>query len=314
MYATFLLIIGLLFLYYGGDLLVKGSVGLALRFKISTLVVGMTIMSFSTSCPELFVTVQALFSESSNIALGNVIGSNIANIALVLAVTALIFKLKISQQTIRIDYPFMIIVTVLFGLILYYFKQINYIVGLFFIFSISFFSYFLISKSKNDDGFISHNINNEYKNTLLHNIVLLILGILLLKFGADYLVDGAILIANKFGVSDRVIAVSVIAIGTSLPELVASVIAAYRKESSLAIGNIIGSNIFNILIVLGVSSLIKTIKIQDYAILNVDYLWMMLIFILLGIFIYCSKNQQISRYQGGILLLCYVYYIFSSIV
>ena len=136
---------------------------------------------------------------------------------MVLAVTALIFKLKISQQTIRIDYPFMIIVTVLFGLILYYFKQINYIVGLFFIFSISFFSYFLISKSKNDDGFI----------VIIKNILKLFL--------------------NK-------------------------------------------------------------------AILNVDYLWMMLIFILLGIFIYCSKNQQISRYQGGILLLCYVYYIFSSIV
>ena len=314
MYATFLLIIGLLFLYYGGDLLVRGSVGLALRFKISTLVVGMTVMSFSTSCPELFVTVKALFSESSNIALGNVIGSNIANIALVLAVTALIFKLKISQQTIRIDFPFMIIVTVLFGLILYYFKQINYIIGIFFIVSISFFSYFLISKSKNDDRVISHNINNEYNNTLRHNIVLLILGILLLKFGADYLVDGAILIANKFDISDRVIAVSVIAIGTSLPELVASVIAAYRKESSLAIGNIIGSNIFNILIVLGVSSLIKTIKIEDYAILNVDYLWMMLIFILIGIFIYRSKNQQISRFQGGILLLCYIYYIYSSVV
>lgn len=314
MYATFLLIIGLLFLYYGGDLLVRGSVGLALRFKISTLVVGMTVMSFSTSCPELFVTVKALFSESSNIALGNVIGSNIANIALVLAVTALIFKLKISQQTIRIDFPFMIIVTVLFGLILYYFKQINYIIGIFFIVSISFFSYFLISKSKNDDRVISHNINNEYNNTLRHNIVLLILGILLLKFGADYLVDGAILIANKFDISDRVIAVSVIAIGTSLPELVASVIAAYRKENSLAIGNIIGSNIFNILIVLGVSSLIKTIKIEDYAILNVDYLWMMLIFILLGIFIYRSKNQQISRFQGGILLLCYIYYIYSSVV
>tara|TARA_B100001778_G_scaffold334563_1_gene346528 strand:- start:2397 stop:3341 length:945 start_codon:yes stop_codon:yes gene_type:complete len=314
MYATFLLIIGLLFLYYGGDLLVRGSVGLALRFKISTLVVGMTVMSFSTSCPELFVTVKALFSESSNIALGNVIGSNIANIALVLAVTALIFKLKISQQTIRIDFPFMIIVTVLFGLILYYFKQINYIIGIFFIVSISFFSYFLISKSKNDDRVISHNINNEYNNTLRHNIVLLILGILLLKFGADYLVDGAILIANKFDISDRVIAVSVIAIGTSLPELVASVIAAYRKENSLAIGNIIGSNIFNILIVLGVSSLIKTIKIEDYAILNVDYLWMMLIFILIGIFIYRSKNQQISRFQGGILLLCYIYYIYSSVV
>ena len=311
------LFIGLILLFFGGELLVRGSISLALKMRISSLVVGMTVVSFATSAPELFVSLQAVLNGSNDIAFGNVIGSNIANIALVLGVTALIFRVKISEQTASLNYPFLLFSSLVFGAIMYYFNGIPQEVGFLFIVLLLIFTWILISKSRRE---AFRSVNNEgnlldesSSDSLIKALFFLLLGIVLLKFGADFLVEGTIAIAKKFEISERVIAVTVVAIGTSIPELATSIVAALKKEHNLAVGNLIGSNIFNILAVLGVVASIKEINIADSAILSFDYVWMMMIIFILGLFIYSFSKQYISRVEGFLLLLIYISYLYFSI-
>ena len=317
MSPTIALLLGLLLLFSGGELLVRGSVALAFKMRISILVVGMTVVSFATSAPELFVSLKAVLNGSSDIAFGNVIGSNIANIALVLGVTALVFRVKISEQTAALNYPFMLLSSLIFGAVMYYFNGIPQEVGFLFIFLLLLFTWILISKSRKDN----FNLNNDeddlhqesLTDSLFKSLGLLLAGIFLLKFGADYLVEGTIAIAKKFEISERVIAVTVVAIGTSIPELATSIVAALKKENNLAVGNLIGSNIFNILAVLGVVASVKEINIADSKILSFDYAWMIIITLVLGLFIYAFSKRQISRIEGVILLLIYISYLYFSI-
>ena len=311
------LFLGLILLFFGGELLVRGSISLALKMRISSLVVGMTVVSFATSAPELFVSLQAVLNGSNDIAFGNVIGSNIANIALVLGVTALIFRVKISEQTASLNYPFLLFSSLVFGAIMYYFNGIPQEVGFLFIVLLLIFTWILISKSRRE---AFRSVNNEgnlldesSSDSLIKALFFLLLGIVLLKFGADFLVEGTIAIAKKFEISERVIAVTVVAIGTSIPELATSIVAALKKEHNLAVGNLIGSNIFNILAVLGVVASIKEINIADSAILSFDYVWMMMIIFILGLFIYSFSKQYISRVEGFLLLLIYISYLYFSI-
>ena len=317
MSPTIALLLGLLLLFFGGELLVRGSVSLALKMRISTLVVGMTVVSFATSAPELFVSLQAVLNGSNDIAFGNVIGSNIANITLVLGVTALIFRVKISEQTATLNYPFLLLASLVFGAVMYYFKGIPHEVGFLFIFLLLVFSWLLISRSRketlklaNEEGEL---LQEALSDSLFKSLGFLFAGIILLKFGADYLVDGTIAIAKKFEISERVIAVTVVAIGTSVPELATSIVAALKKEHNLAVGNLIGSNIFNILAVLGIVASIKEISIVDSAILSFDYLWMITITFIIGLFIYAFSKRQISRAEGILLLLIYISYLYFSI-
>jgi cation:H+ antiporter len=309
------LLLGLVLLFCGGELLVKGSVALALKMRISTLVVGMTVVSFATSAPELFVSLQALIEGSSNIVLGNVIGSNIANITLVLGITAMIFRVQISQQTISLNFPVLLVSSLVFGGILYYFNGVPQIVGFLFIISLFLFVVILIRKSRKEHLQTEDKLFEDVKyNPLYKSIAFLIAGVLLLKFGADNLVDGAISIANQFHISDRIIAVTIVAIGTSLPELVTSIVAAFKKENSLAVGNLIGSNIFNILVVLGVTSAIQNIAIDDIAIFHSDYMWMIAITFVVALFIYTLSEKQISRKKGSVLFLLYIAYIYCTLL
>jgi len=317
MSPTIALLVGLLLLFFGGELLVRGSVALALKMRISTLVVGMTVVSFATSAPELFVSLQAVLNGSNDIAFGNVIGSNIANITLVLGVTALIFRVKISEQTATLNYPFLLLASLVFGGVLYYFNGIPQQVGFLFIFLLLLFTWILISKSRkenlksvSDEDELLEEASND---SLFKSLAFLIAGILVLKFGADYLVEGTIAIAKKFEISERVIAVTVVAIGTSIPELATSIVAALKKEHNLAVGNLIGSNIFNILAVLGVVASIKEITIIDSAILSFDYVWMIVITFIISLFIYAFSKRQISRTEGVLLLLIYISYLYFSI-
>ena len=317
MTSTIALLLGLLLLFFGGELLVRGSVALALKMRISNLVVGMTVVSFTTSSPELFVSLQAVLGGSNDIAFGNIIGSNIANITLVLGFTALFFRVKISEQTASLNYPVLLIASLVFGAVMYYFKGIPQEIGFLFIFLLSVFIWFLISKSRkenfksaNDEGELLEEASSD---SLIKSLGFLVVGIFLLKFGADYLIEGAISIAKKFEISERVIAVTVVAIGTSIPELATSIIAALKKEHNLAVGNLIGSNIFNILAVLGVTASIKEINISDSAILSFDYVWMITIIFIIGLFIYAFSKRQISRTEGVILLLIYISYLYFSI-
>ena len=317
MSPTIALLVGLLLLFFGGELLVRGSVSLALKMRISTLVVGMTVVSFATSAPELFVTLQAVLNGSNDIAFGNVIGSNIANITLVLGFTALIFRVKISEQTAILNYPVLLFASLVFGAVMYYFNGIPQKIGFLFFFLLLVFTWLLISKSRKenlksakDDGELSQVGSSD---SMFRSLGFLFSGMLLLKFGADHLVEGTIAIAKKFQISERVISVTVVAIGTSIPELATSIVAALKKEHNLAVGNLIGSNIFNILAVLGIVASVKEINIVDSAILSFDYVWMIFITFLLGFFIYTFSKRQISRLEGILLLLIYIFYIYSCI-
>jgi len=312
-----LFLVSFIMLFIGGDLLVRSSVSLALKMRISTLVVGMTVVSFATSSPELFVSLQAVLDGSNDIAFGNVIGSNIANITLVLGVTALIFRVKISEQTITLNYPILLLSSLVFGGVLYFFGGVPQSIGVLFIFLLLVFVWMLIQKSRKDNLKAATDedelLEKASDDSLIKNLGFLIVGIILLKFGADYLVDGTITIAKKFEISERVIAVTVVAIGTSIPELATSIVAALKKEHNLAIGNLIGSNIFNILAVLGVVASVKEITLVDTAILSFDYVWMIVITFVLGLFIYAFSKRQISRTEGILLLLIYISYLYFSI-
>ena len=200
---------------------------------------------------------------------------------------------------------------------MYYFNGIPQQVGFVFILLLIAFAWILIRKSRKDNlkAAVDEDelLAEASHDSLLKSLVFLLIGIGLLKFGADFLVDGTIAIAKKFAISERVIAVTVVAIGTSVPELATSIVAALKKEDNLAIGNLIGSNIFNILAVLGVVSSIKEITIADAAILSFDYVWMIIITFILGLFIYTFSKRQISRTEGVLLLLIYISYLYFSI-
>jgi len=317
MSPTILLILGLAFLFFGGEFLVRGSVAIALKMRISTLVVGMTIVSFATSAPELFVSLQAVLDGSSNIAFGNVIGSNIANITLVLGVTAVIFRVQISQQTLTLNYPMMLLSSIVFGAVLYFFNGVPVGVGFLFIVMLLLFAWLLILTSRKDNLKAATEedelLEEVSHDPIFKSIAFLLAGIFLLKFGADFLVDSTKILAKNFGISDRIIAVTVVAIGTSIPELATSIVAALKKEDNLAIGNLIGSNIFNILAVLGVTASIKEINIIDAKIFTFDYMWMIAITLIVGLFIYTFSKSQISRKEGIVLLLIYISYLYFSL-
>jgi len=311
------LLLGLVLLFLGGELLVKGAVGLALKFRVSVLVIGMTVVSFATSAPELFVSFHAVLRKSNDIAFGNIIGSNIANIALVLGFTALIFRINISKETLYFNYPFLLFSSLFFGVVLYYCNGVPSVIGVLFVIILLFFLYFIIKRSRTDnlktDIGEEELINDSSNKSLLYILVYLLSGIFLLKFGADYLVDGAKAIGQKLNISERVIGVTVIAIATSIPELAISIIAALRKEDNLAVGNLIGSNIFNLLAVLGLVASFNNITIIDTAIFSFDYVWMMVITIVLGLLMYIFSRNHISRPEGLLLLILYFAYFYNSI-
>ena len=312
-----LLLLGFVLLFFGGEFLVRGSASLALIMKISTLVVGMTVVAFATSAPELFVSLRAVFEGSSNIALGNAIGSNIANIALVLGVTAIIFRVKISKQTLSLNYPIMFCASFILGVVLYLFNGIPVNVGFLFVILLILFVWLLIANSRKEHLEAATNVSGileEVSNdSLLKSVLLLISGVFLLKYGADFLVDSTKILAQSFGVSDRIVAVTVVAIGTSMPELATSIIAALKKEQNLAVGNLIGSNIFNILAVLGITASFKEITIDDAAIFYSDYSWMMAITFLVGLLIYIFSKQYVSRKEGLFLILIYLLYMYTTL-
>ncbi|MBT4738369.1 MAG: calcium/sodium antiporter [Flavobacteriales bacterium] len=308
-----LFLLSFVMLFFGGELLVRSSVALALRMRISTLVVGMTVVSFATSSPELFVSIKSALNGLTDITFGNVIGSNIANITLVLGLTAIVFRINITKQTIKINFPVMFLAFILFGSVLYLFGEINLITGIVFVLLLIVFTLFLIKRSREEHTQLSDEDNEKYekarKTPLVQSILYMLVGIMLLMYGSEFLVNGVQSIARLFEWDDRIVSVSLVAIGTSLPELATSLVAAFRKESNLAIGNLIGSNIFNVLAVLGITSIITPIKMMNESLFT-DYLWMMISVIILGLFIYIFSKKQVSRTEGFLLLVFYIVFMF----
>ena len=315
--TIFILFLGFILLFFGGELLVRASVSLATKMNVSTLVIGMTIVSFATSAPELFVSLKAVFSNSGDISLGNSIGSNIANIAFVLAITAIFFKVKIAKKVLSLNYPLLLIASLLLAFILYYFKGVSSFIGYLFVIILITYILILINDARDNqlNAKSEERVVTSSKNTITYfkSISMLLLGVLLLKYGADFLVNSAMNIADYFEVPERVIAVTIVAIGTSIPELAASIIAAYRNEDSLAIGNLIGSNVFNIFAVLGLTAIIKPINMIEKAILSFDTMWMLAITIVFGASLYLNKKRYLYRKDGLFLFIMYLLYIYLAL-
>jgi cation:H+ antiporter len=306
----FLVAIGFIFLVVGGEFLVRSSVALSLKFKISKMIIGLTVVSFATSAPELLVSLQAALSGFSDISLGNVIGSNIANIGLVLGLTAIISSINIDKDFLRLNWPVMMILSGLLYLFLYTDEQISRIEGLALLIVLSIFLLILIRKAIVGQVDVDEEVDENLTQVSFFKIIVwLAIGGAGLYFGSEWLVDGAVGIAESFGVSERVISITMIAIGTSVPELAASVIAALKKEKAISLGNLIGSNIFNIGSVLGLTALIQPISLQSKEILTNDIFWMIgFSFILLPL-VFLPKSNSISRYKGVIIFIAYIVFI-----
>lgn len=305
----FFIVIGLALLIAGGDYLVTGSVAVAERAKLSHAVIGLTIVAFGTSAPELLVSTTSMLQGSSGIAIGNVLGSNIVNIALILGVTALICPVPVKVNTLTVDVPFLLAVSGLLIVaavpgviwrwegIIAVLLLIGFVVG-------------QIKASKNHPFEAEPEESPRKPMNLWLAILIIILSLAALAYGADFIVDGASGIARRLGVSERVIGLTIVAVGTSLPELFASVMAARKGETDMAIGNVIGSNIFNILAVLGITATISPITgtmdgfYQDYA-------WMMIATSALWLFL--RTGYRLTRIEGIALSGFYILYILLTI-
>lgn len=308
--AVLKVIIGFVLLYFGGDWLVNGGVSLARRFRISPLVIGLTIVAFGTSAPELLVSMTSAIKGSAGIAMGNVLGSNVANIGLILGLTAMLCPIITRNSRIIANGLVMIAASVLV-LLFSLNNGISRIEGLILFISIVAFTVISIytGRTRKDDMPESDAPDREMK--VIWAVLLIILACLMLSFGADFMVDGATVLAQAIGVSDKVIGLTVVALGTSLPELAASVAAAIKKEMDISIGNIIGSNIFNLLCVLGVSASIRPISFNFEQYLT-DYIILMVFSVGLLLLVKpWRKEGRLGRLSGLIIFAAYAAYAWS---
>lgn len=299
------LLLGIVFLLVGGDLLVKSSAALASKLNVSPFLIGITVVSFGTSAPELLVSLNAALQGSTGIAMGNVIGSNIANIALVLGLTILIRPINLESKRYLFSWLIMLVSSVMF----YGFSMdgvIDPIDGLFFISGLILFISLSIRyrHSSIDEEEIEERINTRLIPLYF------ILGAVGLYFGSEFLVANSVIIAKHFGLSEFVIGITIVALGTSLPELVTSVIAILKGQSSISIGNLIGSNIFNVFAVLGITSLVRPLD-ADTSLLISDLPIMLGVTLLLGLFLFISR--KLRRIEGVLLISIYLIYLAFSV-
>ncbi len=305
------IIIGLVLLVFGGDFLLKSAVDFSYRLKIPKIVIGMTVVSFATSAPELIVSIKSALEGHADLALGNVIGSNIANIALVLGVTLLLMKINVAKDFLKTDWLFMILSSVLLFGVLQIEQKIEWQMGIVFVIALAAFLLYQFKFKKNDlEEELSG--NNEIL-PLPKSLIFLVLGGLGLWGGSELLIGGATNLATSLGVSERIIAVTIVSIGTSVPELAASIIAALKKEKSISLGNLIGSNIFNILAVLGITSIVSPIDNISPKLLTGDIYWMLGIAAILVPLILIPKKMELGKKEGIILLAIYALFIYSTL-
>lgn len=307
--SILLVVLGFILLVVGGEFLVRSSVALSFKFNISKMVIGMTVVSFATSVPELLVSLQAALSGSPAIAINNVVGSNIANIGLVLGITALVGSIAVDKSFYKLNWPVMM----LFSLALYYFlkndNELTALEGFILFVGLILFLIILMRGSKKD--VVVEEVNEALAMVSNFKIIIwLIIGGVALYFGSDWLVTGGKQIALSIGVSEAVIGVSLIAVGTSVPELAASIIAAAKQEKAISLGNLIGSNIFNIGTVLGLTAMVKSIPVTEPQILSNDLFWMLgFAFVLLPL-VFVIKKFEITRPKGFFLVFAYGVFMF----
>ena len=305
-----LIFLGFFLLVIGGEFIVRASVALSLRFNISKFVIGMTVVSFATSLPELIVSINAALNNSPSIAINNVVGSNIANIGLVLALIALLSNISVNEKSFRRDWSWMFFLSIMLWLFIITDNELNGFEGFLLITFLVSFVYNVLKKS--DSVELLNDVDDKLKLTSNFKILIwLFISSLTLYFGAEFLVDGAVKFANQINISEAVISVSIVAIGTSIPELAASLVAIAKNEKGISVGNLIGSNIFNIGSVLGITAIIKDIPIAQ-EIIERDIIWMMVFTVLIMVLAVLPEKNKISKYKGLIMLLGYFVFIFLA--
>ncbi|WP_445734046.1 calcium/sodium antiporter [Mariniflexile sp.] len=297
-------VLGFTLLVIGGEFLVRSSVALSFKFNVSKMVIGMTVVSFATSIPELLVSLHAALSGSPAIAINNVVGSNIANIGLVLGITAMVGSIAVDKSFYKLNWPVMMV----YSIVLYYFLKNDNVLsafeGMVLFLGLILFLVVLIKGAKKNH--VIEQVDDALSTVSNFKIFIwLAIGATTLYFGSEWLVDGAKEIALSIGVSEAVIGVSLIAIGTSVPELAASVIAAAKQEKAISLGNLIGSNIFNIASVLGLTAIIKPIPVTEPLILSRDIFWMLGFAFILIPLVFIGKKFEINKFKGFCLVFAY---------
>lgn len=305
------IILGLVLLVLGGNWLLKSSVGLSLKLNISKIIVGLTVVSFATSAPEMIVSIKAALNGFPDIAVGNIVGSNIGNVGLVLGVVLLINAIQVETNFYKTDWPMKMIASVLLFFFLILDGKLSRAEGIIFVVLLIAFVIHLIKQNKT----VEIEINEEKETEMSYAVIfgLLAIGGFALWLGSELLVDGAVNLAEGLGVSKRVIAITVVSIGTSVPELASSIIAAIKKENDISIGNIIGSNIFNILSVLGFTAIIKPIENVDAKILSFDIYWLLAFAFILLPMVFLPKRNSLSFKEGALLVVSYIVFIYFTI-
>lgn len=312
MLVYFLFAAGFFVLIKGANILVEGSSSLARRFNVSDLVIGLTVVAFGTSTPELFVNLIASLNGNTDIAIGNILGSNIANIFLILGVSSLIYPLRVTSGTVWKEIPFSLLAIISLGIMVngplinresqnVLSRSDGLLLLLFFII----FIYYSCSIATEVNG-MNEQVP-EARHSLARSILMVILGLILLTLGGKWIVEGAVKTAASFGMSESFIGLTVVALGTSLPELATSAAAAYKKKADIAVGSVVGSNIFNILFVLGISSIIKPVPFKVSG--NVDIGMVIFGSLLLFISMFTGKKHSLDRWEGAVLLILYSAYI-----
>ena len=315
MLTYILFVIGFVFLIKGADYLVDGSSSLAHRIGISQLVIGLTIVSFGTSAPELLVNIVASLKGASDVGIGNILGSNIANILLILGVAGVIYPLLIKKSTTWKEIPLNLLSAIVLlvlandvfidGASANVISRIDGLILMLFFIIFIYYTIGLAKAERNHDGKVP-------RHGVFKSLVMAAAGIVGLAYGGQWVVNGAINIASLFGVSQSLIGLTVVAVGTSLPELATSAVAAYKKNADIAIGNVVGSNLFNVFWVLGLSALIKPLPFRPE--INTDILVYLGATLLLFIFAFTGKKNHISRSDGIIFLCCYAAYIIFLVI
>jgi cation:H+ antiporter len=307
-----LIFFGFLLLVVGGEFIVRSSVAISLKFNISKLVIGMTVVAFATSLPELIVSINAALNDSPAIAINNVIGSNIANIALVLSIISILSYIEVDKNFYKKDWPIMFVFSIFLVIFCVTNNALDRYEGLILVVLLLLFIYYSLNNS--DAEFSDSDLDDKLVSTSNTKIIIwLLISSITLYFGADFLVNGAVDFAKQMNISEAVISVSIVAIGTSIPELAASLIAIAKREKGISIGNLIGSNIFNIGSVLGITAIIKPIQIAN-EIIERDLLWMLFFALLLLLMAIIPKKNSISKLKGLLMLFTYFLFIIYAFI
>jgi len=309
---NFLFILGgLILLIAGGNWLLKAAVDLSLKLQIPKIVIGMTVVSFATSAPELIVSINAALDGFPDLALGNVVGSNIANLGLVLAITILLSSIDVSKSFYTTDWPVMMLASLLFFYFIYFDGFLEQHEGIVMVVFLFLFLVYLLRFQK--PAVIDEEDEPDQMLPLYKTALYLGLGGGALWGGSELLIGGAVGMATIFGVGERIIAITIVSVGTSIPELAASIIAVVKKEKAISLGNLIGSNIFNLLAVLGITSIITPIPVMDQGLLTNDIFWMLGISFLILPLVFIPKGLRLGWRDGLILLGFYMTFIYYTI-